>query len=108
MIRVFASLSIGLALMNFATLGLSEDDATKFLRYIFKKIIVTTENQLIIFIQCAQIAIRQYHDNFPDPSLLRLLFPDSYFCCFRNNTSIRLYSFAKGNLTQKVSGHFQK
>ena len=33
MIRVFASLSIGLALMNFATLGLSEDDATKFLRY---------------------------------------------------------------------------
>jgi len=31
MIRVFASLSIGLALMNFATLGLSEDDATKFL-----------------------------------------------------------------------------
>ena len=32
MIRVFASLSIGLALMNFATLGLSEDDATKFLR----------------------------------------------------------------------------
>ena len=34
MIRVFASLSIGLALMNFATLGLSEDDATKFLRYI--------------------------------------------------------------------------
>lgn len=50
MIRVFASLSIGLALMNFATLGLSEDDATKFLRYIFKKIIVATENQLIIFI----------------------------------------------------------
>ena len=63
---------------------------------------------MIIFIQCAQIAIRQYHDNFPDPSLLWLLFPDSYFCCFRNNTSIRLYSFAKGNLTQKVSGHFQK